>query len=226
MPDEEKLKLGKGAAFVKSRLKRFAQDDAVWEVDFRALPKPLTQSATHYLGLVVTQPDGFLLADLPAEHTPDANDLATLLAHAIWRPLTGMARRPLRILVRKNPRWAELFPHLKEIGVEVVVQNELPKVNEAYGEYLRRLREERSAGAVKASVEQAAVEKLFPAVARWVCGYGHIEIGDQEGFGFIVRAIDYGGVVFEDDTPTTLAGAMAALEKGLAAWFREQKIEG
>jgi hypothetical protein len=175
--DEVKLKLGKGAAFVKSRLKRFAQGDSVWEVDFRALPKSLTQSVTHYLGLVVTRPDGLLLADLPVEYTPDANDLATLLAHAIRRPLTGMARRPLRILVRKNPRWAALLPHLKEIGVEVVVQNALPKVNEAYGEYLGRLRDERSAGAVKPSVEQEPVENLFPAVARWVSGYGHIEIG-------------------------------------------------
>lgn len=54
-------------------------------------------------------------------------------------------------------------------------------------------------------------------------GYGHIEIGDQEGFGFVVRAIDYGGVVFEDDTPTTLAEAMAALEKGLSEYSDEQE---
>lgn len=29
--------------------------------------------------------------------------------------------------------------------------------------------------------------------------------------------------MFEDDKPATLAGAMAALEKGLAAWFAEQE---
>lgn len=34
--------------------------------------------------------------------------------------------------------------------------------------------------------------------------------------GFVARAVDYGGVVFEDDKPTSLAEAMAALEKGLA----------
>jgi hypothetical protein len=218
-----KLKLGKGAAFVKSRLKALRQEADTWEADFRALPKPITQTETHYLGMVVTQPDGFLLADLPVDYTPDANDLATLLAHAMRRPLTEGAHRPSRILVRKNPRWKELFPHLEEIGVEVVAQGELLKVNDAFGEYLRRLREARSAGAVKPSADQEAVEKLFPAVGKWVKGYGHIEIGDQEGFGFVVRAIDYGGVVFEDDGPTTLAGAMAALEKGLAEWFEEQE---
>jgi hypothetical protein len=39
------------------------------------------------------------------------------------------------------------------------------------------------------------------------------------------RAIDYGGVVFEDDKPDTLAEALAVLEKGLADWFKEQGIE-
>ena len=54
--DENKLKLGKGNAFVKSQLKRLRQEDETWEADFRALPKPISQSATHYLGMVLTQP--------------------------------------------------------------------------------------------------------------------------------------------------------------------------
>ena len=58
-----------------------------------------------------------------------------------------------------------------------------------------------------------------------VNGFGHFEIGDQEGFGFIVRAIDYGGVIFEDDKPNTLAEAMAALEQGLAEYFVREGIE-
>ena len=62
------------------------------------------------------------------------------------------------------------------------------------------------------------------AVAQWVRD-GHIEIGDQEGFGFVAIALDYGGVVYEDDRPRTLAEAMAALDKGLRKWFEEQAIE-
>jgi hypothetical protein len=79
-------------------------------------------------------------------------------------------------------------------------------------------------GMVKPTAEQQGVEKLFPAIAQWVRGYGHIEIGDQEMFGFVVRALDYGGMVFEDDRPDTLAEAMAALEEGLKKWFDEQGI--
>ena len=78
---------------------------------------------------------------------------------------------------------------------------------------------------VKPSDEQAKVETLFPAIARYVQGCGYIEIGDEESFGFVVRAIGYGGVDFEDNRADTLAEAMAVLEAGLSKWFEEQGIE-
>jgi hypothetical protein len=223
--EEEKLKLGKGTAFAKGRFKRLRQEDETWEADFRALPKPITQNETHYLGLVVSQPDGSLLADSHVEGRPSVNDLATLLAHAMRRPLTGKAHRSRHIHVRGHHQWRELFPHLAELGVEVAVQKELPKVQEAYEAHLRQLREAHRVGMVKPTREQAGVEEMFPAIARWVRGYGHVEIGDQEMFGFVVRALDYGGLVFEDDKPDTLAEAMAALEKGLTEYFEREGIE-
>ncbi len=220
----EMLQLGKGVAFVKSQLRRLRQEDETWEADFRALPQAVTQSATHYLGLVLTQPDGFLLAESEVEQKPTVNDLATLLAHAMQRPFVEGSHRPRRIHLRGHPQWQELFPHLKEVGIEVAVKSKLPKVVEAYREYLQDVSEVRSAGKVKPSAEAQSVEKLFPAIAQWVRD-GHIEIGDQESFGFVVRALDYGGLVFEDDRPNTLAEALAALEKRLAKWFKEQGIE-
>ncbi len=39
-----------------------------------------------------------------------------------------------------------------------------------------------------------------------------------------MRAIGYGGLDCEDDTPDTLARAMAVLKAGLARWFGEQGI--
>lgn len=103
--ESDTLKLGKGAAFVKSSLKRLRQEDEIWEADFRALPKPIMQSQTHYLGMVVTQPDGFLLADSHVEGRPSVNDLATLLAHDMRRPLTEGAHRPTRIHLRGHHQW-------------------------------------------------------------------------------------------------------------------------
>jgi len=221
--EEEKLKLGKGVAFVKGRFKRLRQEDETWEADFQALPKPITQSQTHYLGMVVA-PDGSFLADARVEGRPTVNDMATLLAQAMRRPLTGKAHRPRRLHVRGHPQWKELFPHLDELGIKVAVHRELPKVQRAYQGYLRQQREAQRRGMVKPTAEQQGVEKLFPAIAQWVRGYGHIEIGDQEMFGFVARALDYGGLAFEDDRPDTLAEALAALEKGLRKWFDEQGI--
>jgi hypothetical protein len=221
---EEKLKLGKGAAFVKGHFQRLRQEDETWEADFQALPKPVSQSQTHYRGMVVA-PDGSLRADSHVEDRPTVNDMASLLAHAMRRPLAGKGHRPRRIHVRGHPQWKELFPHLDELGIKVAVHRELPKVQRAYQGYLRQQREAHRRGMVKPTAEQQSVEALFPAIAQWVRGYGHIEIGDQEMFGFVARALDYGGLAFEDDKPDTLAEAMASLEKGLTKWFEDQGIE-
>lgn len=222
---ENKLKLGKGVAFVKSRLRQLPQEDETWEADFRAMPQPGKKKGSYYVGMVVTQPHGFLLAMSEIERAPTVNDLATLLANAMKRPLVLGQHRPRRIHLRKNSKWEPLFPALKELGIEVVVKPNLRRVSEAFAEFLNPVKEVRPAGKTKPSQEQAAVEKLFPVIAKWVNGYGHIEIGDQDGFGFIVRALDYGGLVFESDKPKSLAQAMAALEATLAEYLEREGIE-
>ena len=95
----------------------------------------------------------------------------------------------------------------------------------AYQGYLRQQREAHRRGMVKPTAEQQGVEQLFPAIAQWVRGYGHVEIGDQEMFGFVARALDYGGLAFEDDRPDTLAEALASLERGLAEYFKWEGID-
>jgi hypothetical protein len=222
--EEEKLKLGKGVAFVKGRLKRLHQSDETWEADFQALPRPMMQAETHCIGMVVGE-GGRLLADVTVHGRPSVNDLATLLANAMRRPLDGSARRPKHVRLRGHRQWRELIPALAELGVEVSVERKLPGVGKAFRAHLRVKREERRAGAVKPSPEQGKVEAMFPAIATYVQGYGYVEIGDQKGFGFVVRAIGYGGLDFEDNTPETLAEAMAVLEAGLVRWFDGQGVE-
>jgi hypothetical protein len=224
--DEARLKLGKGASFIKDSMKRLPQSDETWEADFQALPRPIMQSETHYQGMVVARKGDTLLADSQVHGRPSVNDLATILAHAMRRPLDGEARRPGLVRLRGHHQWRELFPHLEEIGVgvEVLVGQSLPGIEKVYRTYLRRLRDEQRAGMVKPKAGQAKVESMFPAVSRYVRGYGFIEIGDQESFGFVVRAQGYGGLDFEDERPDTLAEAMAVLEAGLARWFDEQGI--
>lgn len=86
------------------------------------------------------------------------------------QPLTGAPHRPRRIHVRGYRQWQELFPHLEELGIDVSVKKELPKVKEAYQSHLRKLREARRAKMVKPTEEQQSVEKLFPSIARYVHG--------------------------------------------------------
>ena len=77
---------------------------------------------------------------MPVEYTPTVNDLADLLADAMRRPLTGSARRPQHIHFRGNPRWEELFPHLKELGIEVTLHDELIELEEVCLDFLRQMR--------------------------------------------------------------------------------------
>lgn len=222
---KKESRLRRGSVFPKGDFKRLRQEDHTWEADFRALPKPMMQNETHYLGLVVSKEGGVVLAQSQVQGRPAASDLAALLAQAMRRPLTGEAHRPRRLHLRGHRQWQELFPQLGELGIEVSVQRELPKVKAAYEDHLRQMREAHRAKMVRPTGVQAAVEQAFPAIAKWVRGYGHIEIGEQESFGFVVRALDYGGLVFEDDRADTLAEAMAALEKGLAEYFDREGVE-
>ena len=227
MPDEEKLKLGKGAAFVKGRIKALPPSGEVWEADFEALPRPIEQSGTPYLGMVVTEGDGSLLADTTVHGRPSVNDLATMLAHAMRRPLDEHARRPRLVRLRGHHQWRELFPHLEEIGVrvEVLVGQDLPGIMKAYSRHLRQLQDEHRVGMLQPTSQQDQVEAMFPAIARYVRRHGTIEIGQDEMIGFVVRAIGDGGTAVEDDRPETLAEAMVVLEAGLARWFEEQGVE-
>ncbi len=224
MAEDEKLRLGKGAAFVKSLLKRLPQADETWEADFRALPNPIEQTQTHYLGMVVTGKDGWLLAESHVHGRPSVNDLATILAHAKRRPPDEDARRPRLVHLRGHHQWRELFPHLEEIGigVKVFAGQDLPGIEQAYNEHLRLVREARRVGVIRPTPEQAKIDTLFPAIARWVREYGWVEIGVQELFGFVARALHEGGTQVEDDRPDTLTKALATLEVGLTRWFAEQ----
>jgi hypothetical protein len=221
--EHPRLKLGKRAAFVKTRLKRLPRQQETWEVDFRTLPKPTGQAETHYLGLAVALPRGDPLVYLPVEYTPTVNDLADLLADAMRRPLTGSARRPSHMHFRANPRWDELFPHLNELGVEVTVQDDLPELEEVCLDFLREMRKANPGPVVILSPRPADPGRQFPAIGRWVRESGWIEVGRRKEAGFVARALDEGGLVFENSSSTTLAQALAALEEGLAGRFGNQE---
>ena len=60
---QERLKLGKGAYFVKTRLLRLPQTEDEWQVDFQPFIPRSRRRKQEWLGIVLSQTDDFLLAD-------------------------------------------------------------------------------------------------------------------------------------------------------------------
>ena len=220
MPDEgNTLKLGKGSAFVKRDLRQLPQTKDIWEADF--LPLPRKGRSQEWLGIVVSRKSKLPLATRFCEMTPTVNDLACLLSNAMRRPVIEVEdrQRPKTIFLRDNPHLAELMPHLEQLGIEVSTAEELPLCEKEAADLLKK--DTRKPSTVRKR-KLPSIEAQYPNVAKWVKGYGWIEIGETEWQGFQVRALDAGGLIYEDTDCDSFADAMQALETGLVAWFEEQ----
>jgi len=80
-------------------------------------------------------------------------------------------------------------------------------------------REKTSAGLLR----PADAGRQFPAIGNWVRESGWIEVGRRKEAGFVARALDDNGLVFENNGNKTLAEAMTALEEGLVGRFRDHE---
>jgi len=210
-----KLKLGKGVTFVKGQLRRLPQGEDTWEADFMEAARSGNAHIAGWAGLVISH-HGLLLAERTVEESPTVNDMARLLTDAMRRPLAGEPHRPRTLRIRSRKQWQPLLPHLGQLGLRVISAPRLAKWDTAFKAFARNVMASGPAAA------QSAVEGLYPTIAKWVRTHGWVEIGDQQGFGFVARALDYGGLVFEDTKATTLSEAMSALERGIADYIEEQ----
>ena len=134
------LKLGKGVYFVKTHLKRLPQTEDVWQGDLQPFPeagKGRRRQRPCWLSAVLSLTDDFILADRVLDAPPTVNDLARLLADGMRRPLIETAHRPSRIVLRDNPHWQEILPHLEEIKIDVVLQGQLPEWDRMLAEFAR-----------------------------------------------------------------------------------------
>ena len=144
--ESDKLKLGKGASFfVKTQLRRLRQEDDTWEADFFPIPCSESEHDSVWWGIVLSHSHEYVLAQHTVEEPPTVNDLAHLLAEAMRRPLFDLSHRPRHLYLRARPEWAELLPHLKQIGIEVVSQDTLPKWDRAFGDLQAQAEQARTA---------------------------------------------------------------------------------
>jgi hypothetical protein len=147
---KNQLKLGKGASFfVKTRLRRLNQEDDTWEADFFPIPCSESEHGRVWWGIVLSHSHENVLAQRMVEEPPTVNDLAHLLAEAMRRPLAGLSHRPQRLYLRARAEWAELLPHLKQISIEVLSQETLPRWDQAFGELYAQVEQARTLAARK-----------------------------------------------------------------------------
>jgi hypothetical protein len=144
--EPDRLKLGKGASFfVKTQLRRLRQEDDTWEADFFPLPCSASEHDGVWWGIVLSHSQENVLALHTVEEPPTVNDLARLLAEAMRRPLVDFPHRPRCLYLRARPKWAELLPHLKQIGIEIVARDTLPKWDQAFGDLYAKVEQARAA---------------------------------------------------------------------------------
>ena len=138
----EHLKLGKSAAFVKRDLRALPLTEAEFEADFFLDRRFSTKRREIWIGMAVEREIGGQLAMEDVSYRPPTvNDLATLLAHAMLRPPDrDDRRRPGTIHLRDRPQWQELLPHLRQLGMEVVFSEDLPRFDAAAIEWIRETR--------------------------------------------------------------------------------------
>ena len=85
-----------------------------------------------YLGMDVTRKGNRPLADLPVRRRPSVNDVSTLLANAMHRPLDENATRPKLSRLQGHRKRCELFPVQAALRIEVSVEKQLPGTQPVY----------------------------------------------------------------------------------------------
>ena len=94
-PEADKLKLGKGAAFVKSRLKYLRQQEDTWEADFFPIPCTGGKHDSVWMGLVLSHAHEYVLAQRNFEEPPTVNDEGRENVEAVVRLSPTHLSRPV-----------------------------------------------------------------------------------------------------------------------------------
>ncbi len=91
---------------------------------------------------------------------PTVNYLASLLDHTMCRPPNyGDRQRPRIIYLRDRPQWQELLPHLRQLGIEIALSEDLPRFDEAVIEWMRETKKPPSAEKIKAMLREPFPER-------------------------------------------------------------------
>jgi tetratricopeptide (TPR) repeat protein len=116
---------------------RLPQEHDVWQADLRALPTWIRvdgEPMRPWAVLVTSRSNDLVLSHQISEQTPAAELVWDTLVQAMQHPAGGEAHRPSELQVRSDERWETLRPHLEEIGIRLVVLDELDQWDEVFAE--------------------------------------------------------------------------------------------
>lgn len=163
----DKLKLGKSSsAFVKKNLRPLPLTEVEFEADFFLDRDSSSKRQERWMGMAIQREFGGLLAMEEVRVPPPAvNSLANLLAHAMLRPSDeGDRQRPSTVYLRDRPQWLELLPHLRQLGIGVVLSGDLPRFDKAVLEWMQETKKRRRPTPVDKI--KTALQKPFPERRR------------------------------------------------------------
>jgi hypothetical protein len=112
--------------------KNLPQEDDVWQADFRQFPNWIRiagEPVRPWMVLVTSPINDLILANQTSDEMPTAALLWDTLVQAMQYPAAGEPHRPTEIQVKAEERWEGLQPHLEEIGVEVVLSEDLDQLD-------------------------------------------------------------------------------------------------
>src|SRR5262249_55488882 len=85
---------------------------------------------------------------------------------AMQQPAAGQPRRPTEVQVRPDRRWESLRPHIEEIGIDLVVLEELDQLDLVFGELSQHLGGEPQPGLVDVpGMQPEQLASFFAAAA-------------------------------------------------------------
>jgi hypothetical protein len=161
----DKLKLGKSSAFVKKNIRPLSLTEVEFEADFFLDPESSSKRQERWMGIVIEREFGGVLAMKDVRFPPPTvNGVANLLADAMLRPLdAGDRQRPSTIYLRDRPQWQEFLPHLRQLGIKVVLGEDLPRFDEAVIKWMQQTKTKTPSSVYEI---KAALRKPFPQRKR------------------------------------------------------------
>jgi tetratricopeptide (TPR) repeat protein len=117
-----------------ARLKRLPNRGDVWMADCRQVPMYIKsnrgQPARPWIILVVNLSQHLILAQQISEEQPTSEQLWDTLAEAMQKPFMGAKQRPAELQLRGGFGWEELQPAMEELGIHIVIQEELGPITQ------------------------------------------------------------------------------------------------